>query len=89
MTIPLNRAKCALCNSVIISTHVHDFVSCKCGEIFIDGGNEYWRAGANNFKNLLRYKNRKWTPTEFNNELAIKSNYLKEKWNNFMKWVIK
>jgi len=89
MTKPLNRAKCNLCQSVIVSTHQHDFVSCACGAIYIDGGNSYWRAGAKDFKNLLRFKNRKWTPIEFNNEPVIKSNYLKEKWNNFMKWVIK
>jgi hypothetical protein len=23
----------------------HDFVSCKCNAIFVDGGNDYWRCG--------------------------------------------
>jgi hypothetical protein len=27
------------------SVHRHDFVQCKCGESFLDGGNEYFRAG--------------------------------------------
>ena len=40
-----NAAQCAKCDDVIESTHVHDFVSCKCGAIFIDGGHEYLRAG--------------------------------------------
>ena len=61
MTKPLNRAKCAICKEVIVSTHRHDFVACKCGEIFVDGGNDYWRAGAKNLQNLQRFKNRKWT----------------------------
>ncbi len=40
-----NRAKCRKCGDVIESTHRHDFVSCKCGAIFVDGGNDYWRFG--------------------------------------------
>lgn len=60
MTKPINRAKCKLCGDIIVSKHRHHFVFCKCGEIFIDGGNSYWRCGAKNFKNLLRFKNRKW-----------------------------
>lgn len=63
MTKSKNMAKCALCNDKIVSKHRHDWVSCKCGEIFIDGGNDYWRAGAKDFRNLLRYKNRKWVPS--------------------------
>jgi hypothetical protein len=40
-----NAAQCVKCDDVIESKHVHDFVSCKCGAIFIDGGHEYLRAG--------------------------------------------
>ena len=25
------------------SKHRHDFVRCKCGESFLDGGDDYWR----------------------------------------------
>lgn len=49
-----NKAQCLLCKDIIESKHVHDFVSCKCGEIFVDGGNKYWRAGAKSFDNFLR-----------------------------------
>lgn len=48
-----NRAKCKLCGETIESQSVHDFVSCKCGEIFVDGGKEYLRWGAKNFNNLI------------------------------------
>jgi hypothetical protein len=27
------------------SRHQHDFVRCKCGKSFLDGGNDYFRAG--------------------------------------------
>ena len=41
-----NAARCKCCGDVIESRHVHDFVSCKCGAIFVDGGLEYLRRGA-------------------------------------------
>lgn len=40
-----NKARCLNCLDEIESTHRHDFQSCSCGDIFVDGGNEYWRAG--------------------------------------------
>lgn len=55
-----NRAKCKACGDVIESTHRHDWVACSCFKnevdntgIFVDGGNDYWRAGGN-FSNFLR-----------------------------------
>lgn len=33
------------CGDVIESIDVHDYVSCKCGAISIDGGHEYIRVG--------------------------------------------
>ena len=44
-----NRAKCHLCDDIIESKSVHDFVECRCGSIFVDGGLEYQRAGAADF----------------------------------------
>ena len=40
-----NKAMCASCGDVIISKHRHDFVKCKCGQTFVDGGSDYFRAG--------------------------------------------
>ena len=40
-----NAARCRKCGDVIESKHVHDFVWCKCGQIFVDGGHEYLRRG--------------------------------------------
>jgi len=48
-----NAAKCVLCEDIIDSKYRHDFVSCKCGEIFVDGGLDYQRAGANSFTNFI------------------------------------
>jgi hypothetical protein len=38
-----NRIKCKKCNDVIESCHEHDFVSCKCGAVSVDGGHNYLR----------------------------------------------
>jgi hypothetical protein len=40
-----NAAICKECNDFIVSKHRHDFVECKCGAIFVDGGQEYLRRG--------------------------------------------
>ena len=36
-----NAIKCIHCGEVIESTHVHDFKTCKCGRVSVDGGKEY------------------------------------------------
>lgn len=45
--IARNRVKCKLCGDVIESKRRHDFVNCKCGECFTDGGTSYIRRGGN------------------------------------------
>lgn len=49
-----NRAKCKLCQTVIESIHQHDYVTCKCGEISVDGGDAYCRCSAISWENFLR-----------------------------------
>ena len=43
--ITRNAARCKKCGTVIESKHRHDFVSCACGAIFVDGGHDYIRRG--------------------------------------------
>lgn len=38
-----NEARCKACDDVIFSRHRHDFVSCKCGAVTLDGGMSYLR----------------------------------------------
>lgn len=38
-----NSAKCLLCGEEIESRHRHDFKTCKCGNLSVDGGREYLR----------------------------------------------
>lgn len=49
-----NRAKCKLCKDTIESFHRYDFVSCKCGEISIDGGMDYYKCTAGDLNNIIR-----------------------------------
>lgn len=51
-----NRAKCKLCKDIIESVLYHDYVTCKCGEISINGGSgeEYIRCRAKDRKNLIK-----------------------------------
>ena len=49
-----NRAKCNLCKEVIESFHLYDFVTCKCGEISIDGGQASFKCGAKDWSNFIR-----------------------------------
>lgn len=36
-----NKAKCLLCKQTIESKHRHDYVTCKCGNLAVDGGKDY------------------------------------------------
>lgn len=38
-----NRAQCRVCHEIIESTYRHDYQSCSCGAIAVDGGTDYLR----------------------------------------------
>lgn len=39
--IKRNMAQCLLCNEIIESKSLHDFVTCSCGNLSVDGGHDY------------------------------------------------
>jgi len=41
--IERNAIKCRSCGDEIESTHRHDFKTCSCGKVAVDGGKEYLR----------------------------------------------
>jgi hypothetical protein len=41
----VGKVKCLKCDDVIESKYRHDFVTCKCGNAFVDGGSDYTRYG--------------------------------------------
>jgi hypothetical protein len=51
-----NKAQCLQCEDIIESKHRHDFVTCKCGNLSVDGGSWYlsrtYRHGFESFKEL-------------------------------------
>jgi hypothetical protein len=54
-----NAAQCLLCEQVVESKHIHDLVTCKCGNISVDGGTAYARRLYKDFKtikDLTEYK---------------------------------
>ena len=44
--IDRNAAQCAHCKDIIDSKYRHDFKSCKCGKISVDGGFDYIKRSA-------------------------------------------
>lgn len=43
---PGARVQCLRCGSIIQSKSRHDFQRCECGDVFVDGGSDYFRMGA-------------------------------------------
>lgn len=41
--IKSNKIRCRHCGDIIESRAVHDFVSCSCGRVAVDGGHDYLR----------------------------------------------
>lgn len=39
--ITVNKIRCTLCGDTIESKYRHNFVSCSCGRVSVDGGREY------------------------------------------------
>jgi hypothetical protein len=47
-----NKAKCLVCNTVIESKSRHDFVTCPCGNLHVDGGSDYLKRGFKNWNTV-------------------------------------
>lgn len=53
-----NKIMCNICKDVIVSEYRHDYKSCKCGTVSVDGGNAYLRRGykkAGDYEELSTY----------------------------------
>lgn len=51
--ITRNRCQCNVCKDTIESTHRHDWVQCRCGRIFTDGGKDYIRRGCQDPSDII------------------------------------
>ena len=47
------KMKCLLCGDIIESKSVHNLVSCKCENCYIDGGQDYLHFGGNDSSKIL------------------------------------
>jgi hypothetical protein len=45
MSLIQHGVRCNACGDRIFSNSRHDFVTCSCGDTFIDGGFDYTRVG--------------------------------------------
>ena len=59
--IKTNKIKCTHCGDVIESAYTHDFKSCSCATVSIDGGKSYlkrsFKYSPNDFVDLSEYEN--------------------------------
>lgn len=72
--ITVNRVQCNKCKDIIVSRYGHDFVTCSCGAISADGGNNYLRRCGDiyNFIDLSEYGYREREITEGMEDMYIK-----------------
>ena len=40
-----NQAQCLICGDVIESKNIHNYVTCSCGNLSVDGGTYYLKRG--------------------------------------------
>lgn len=45
-----NKAQCEKCEEIIESKYRHDYVTCKCGNLAVDGGKDYIKRGFKEYK---------------------------------------
>lgn len=44
-----NSAMCGDCWQEIVSRHKHDYITCHCGQVSIDGGSSYLKRNSNHY----------------------------------------
>jgi hypothetical protein len=49
----INKAQCKLCGDILTSTSHHDYQTCSCGEISVDGGKSYIKRSAKDLNNII------------------------------------
>lgn len=53
----LNRAKCLNCRDIIISYFRHDFNTCSCGQVSVDGGLDYAKRSGTDYQEMSIWSN--------------------------------
>ena len=64
--IETNEARCLSCGDVIRSQYTHDFNTCSCGNLSVDGGLSYrkrnFRDGMNSWEELSEFHEETYAP---------------------------
>lgn len=63
-----NAVQCHACAEVIVSLYRHDFKTCKCGDVSVDGGYDYLRrvwADRAEWTEMQRDENDEWRPVGY------------------------
>ena len=70
-----NSVRCLMCLDEIESKHRHDFVTCSCGNVSVDGGLAYVRRSAIDFSMVEDTSvHRKFTVNELEYEIHMSRN---------------
>ena len=57
-----NQAQCLVCWDILESAHRHDFKTCQCSNLSVDGGKDYVKRSAfdpSRFREMTIYEDRK------------------------------
>jgi hypothetical protein len=74
--ITKNSAQCLSCKQVIESTYRHDYATCMCGKLAVDGGLDYLKRTYDDSKLVKELSvNRKMTLEELQDRLDTYLNY--------------
>ena len=63
--ILVNKAQCLLCKQILISASRHDFNTCKCGNLSVDGGQDYLKRSAGDFTTIVELSEYEQTSENF------------------------
>lgn len=53
--ITRNRAQCNTCKEIVESKTRHDFVTCSCGKLSVDGGTDYLKRSGGPYTELSEH----------------------------------
>ena len=48
-----NKIQCKFCKDIIVSKHTHDYVTCSCGRVSVDGGDSYLKRSFKEFDDYI------------------------------------
>ncbi len=83
--------RCLKCKDEIQSTYRHDFSECGCGNIFVDGGTDYFRYGghglSDNSAEVWNPNLMKWEPLGLGETEDADKNLLERMQREFLRFV--